>query len=135
MVDNINSRIHDLESDKDSQNARIDELTSKRDNIDNIKAESKAEYAALEKELERLNAERREVESGSDEFERELASIREKTKEKNASRETFYEAMIKNQNRYNHLIEKQDKLGSQLWDDYEITYEDAVELEYPPVTE
>jgi chromosome segregation protein len=43
--------------------------------------------------------------------------------------------MIRNENRYNHLIEKQDKLGSQLWDDYEITYEDAVELEYPPVTE
>jgi chromosome segregation protein len=135
MVDNINARIQDLQSDKDAQNARIDELTSKRDNIDNIKAENKAEYSALEKELERLNAERRDVESGSDEFERELASIREKTKEKNASRQTFYEAMIKNENRYNHLIEKQDKLGSQLWDEYEITYEDAVELEYPPVTD
>ncbi len=135
MVDNINARIQDLQSDKDAQNARINELTSKRDNIDNIKAENKAEYSSLEKELERLNAERREVESGSDEFERELASIREKTKEKNASRQTFYEAMIKNENRYNHLIEKQDKLGSQLWDEYEITYEDAVELEYPPVTD
>lgn len=135
MIDNINARISDLEADKNAQNARIDELISKRDNIDNIKAENKAEYAELEKELERLNAERREVESGSDEFERELASIREKTKEKNASRQTFYEAMIKNENRYNHLLEKQDKLGSQLWDDYEITYEDAVELEYPPVTE
>ena len=135
MIDNINSRIAELDGDKDSQNQRIDELTSKRDNIDSIKASNKAEYASLESELERLNEERREVESGSDEFERELASIREKTKEKNASRQTFYEAMIKNENKYNHLLEKQDKLGSQLWDDYEITYEDAVELEYPPVTE
>ena len=135
MIDNINSRISDLDSDKNNQNARIDDLTSKRNNIDNIKAENKAEYEALESELERLNAERREVESGSDEFERELASIREKTKEKNASRQAFYEAMIKNENRYNQLLEKQDKLGSQLWDDYEITYEDAVELNYPPVTE
>ena len=135
MIDNINARIADLDRDRDSQNLRIDELTSKRDNIDNIKAENKAEYSLLEKELERLNEERREVESGSDEFERELTSIREKTKEKNASRQAFYEAMIKNENKYNHLLEKQDKLGSQLWDDYEITYEDAVELEYPPVTE
>ena len=135
MIDNINARISDLDSDRDAQNARINELASKRDNIDSIKAENKAEYTELEAELERLNAERREVESGSDEFEREMASIREKTKEKNASRQVFYEAMIKNENSYNHLMEKQDKLGSQLWDDYEITYEDAVLLEYPPVTE
>ncbi len=135
MIDNINSRVDDLDADENSQIARINELNSKRDNIDSIKAESLSEYKALEAELESLNEQRREVESGSDEFERELSSIREKTKEKNASRQTFYEAMIKNENRYNHLVEKQDKLGSQLWDDYEITYEDAVALEYPAVNE
>ena len=135
MIDNINARVADLDADQNSQVARIDELNSKRDNIDNIKAENLSEYKALEAELESLNEQRREVESGSDEFERELASIREKTKEKNASRQTFYEAMIRNENRYNHLVERQDKLGSQLWDDYEITYEDAVALEYPAVTE
>jgi len=43
--------------------------------------------------------------------------------------------MIRNENKYNHLLEKQDKLGSQLWDDYEITYEDAVALDYPAVNE
>ena len=135
MIDNINERIEELNGDKATQNARIDELNARRNNFDNVKAENKAEYAALEAELERLNKERGEVESGSDEFEREINVIREQTKEKNASRQTFYEAMIKNENRYNQLLEKQDKLGSQLWDDYEITYEDAVGLEYPPVTE
>ena len=42
--------------------------------------------------------------------------------------------MIRNENRLNQLTERQDKLGSQLWDDYEITYEDAVGFDYPPVT-
>ena len=135
MIDNINERIEELNSDKATQNAKIDELNARRNNFDNVKAENKAEYAALEAELERLNKERGEVENGSDEFEREINIIREQTKDKNASRQTFYEAMIKNENRYSHLLEKQDKLGSQLWDDYEITYEDAVALEYPPVTE
>ena len=135
MIDNINARIAELDTDKANQTAKIEELTSKRSNIDTIKAENKAEYSALEAELARLNEERREVESGNDEFEREMASVREKTKEKNASRQVFYEAMIKNENKYNQLLEKQDKLGSQLWDDYEITYEDAVALGYPPVNE
>ena len=134
LIDSVNAQIADLESDKDAQRARIADLTSKRDNIDNVKAEGKAEYEALEAELERLNNERREIESGSDVFEKELATIREKSKEKNSSRQVFYESMIKNENTYNHLLEVQDKLGSQLWDEYEITYEDAVELDYPPVT-
>ena len=134
MIDNINARIAELDAEKENQNARISDLTSKRDNIDDIKAENKAEYEALEKKLEELNKERREVESGNDEFEREIVSIRERTKEKNASRQTFYESMVKNENAYNQLLEKQDKLGSQLWDDYELTYEGAIELDYPPVT-
>lgn len=135
MIDNINGRINELSADKNSQNERIKALSSRRENIDTVKAENKSEYAALEAELERLNSERREVESGSDEFERELTVLREKSKEKNASRHVVYESVLKNENRYNLFLEKQDKLGSQLWDEYEITYEDAVELDYPPVTE
>ena len=135
MIDNIDSRIRELDNEADGQNARISELVNKRNNIDNIKAENSEEYQRLERELESLNSERRSVESGNDEFEREHNSIREKLKEKNSSRQTFYEAMIKNENRYEQLIEKQEKLGSQLMDDYEMTYEDAVDMNYPPVTE
>ena len=135
MIATIDQRISDLNAEKENQNSKISELSYKRDNIDTVKAENKAEYLSLEKNLERLNAERREVESGSDEFERELSKIREKTREKNASRQTFYEALVRNESRFEQLIERQDKLGSQLWDDYEITYEDAVNFNYPPVTE
>ena len=135
MAEDVSVRISDLESEKNSQNARITELTSKRDGIDSLKLESRKEYERLEKELADLNAERRDVETGSDEFERELNSLREKIKEKNSSRDTFYEAMIRNENRLNALLLEQDKLGSKLYDDYEITYEDAVALNYPPVTQ
>ncbi len=135
MIDNINARIAELEGEKENQNAKIADLNDKRNNIDTIKAESKEEYRILEEEAKRLIDERRAVELGSDEYEREMAQIKEKTKEKNASRQTFFEAMIRNENRLNQLEEKQDKLGSALWDEYQITYEDAVALDYPPVTE
>ena len=134
LIDNVSARIAELDFDIATQNERINDLINKRDNIGSIKAGNAAEYAALEKELDQLNAKRREIEIGSDEFERELAVLRERTKEKNASRQTFHEAALRNENRYEHLVERQDKLGSQLWDEYELTYEDAVELEYPPVT-
>ncbi len=135
MAQDIDFRISSLGGEKESQAARINDLLEKRRTIDALKLESHNEYERLEKELERLNSERREVESGSDEFEKELTSLREKIKDKNSSRDTFYEAMIHNDSKLEKLLEKQDKLGSQLWDDYEITYEDAIALNYPVVTE
>ena len=134
MIFSINSRIDDLMNEKSAQEARIADLIAKRDGIDDKKSSGAIEYENLEKELDNLRQKRSEVEAGSDEFEHELSNIRLKVKEKTASRQVAYESVIKNENRLLHLQERQDKLGSQLWDDYEITYEDAVALEYPPVT-
>ncbi len=134
MIGTIDARIADLEQEKKTQSDRIDELVAKREGIGDIKSSNAIEYESLEKELAELRQKRSEVESGSDEFEQELSNIRVKMKEKTASRQVTYESVVKNENRLLHLQERQDKLGSQLWDDYEITYEDAVALEYPPVT-
>ncbi len=134
LIDNALNRIAELNAEIDLQNARINDLVDKRNNIDTRKAEGSAEYEELEKTIQNLRQKRSEVETGSDEFERELANIRVKVKERSASRQVCYESVIKNENRLAQLEEKQDKLGSQLWDEYEITYEDAVALEYPPVT-
>ncbi len=134
-IDNINARINELDSECEAQNNKIDELVSKRDNYDSIKVENRNKYKELENHRDMLYMQRKEVESGADEFEKELTEVRNKTKMKNSDRNAFYEASLKNENKYLQLCEKQDKLGSQLWDDYEMTYQDAVDLNYPPVTE
>ena len=134
LIASTNARIADYEADKAAQNARIAELAQRRDDIDAKQNEGKDEYRSLEAQIDELRDKRLKVESGSDEFERELADIRVKIREKTSSRQVSYEFVIKNENRLEQLCERQDKLGSQLWDDYEITYEQAVALEYPPVT-
>ena len=135
LIEQLDGRLTSLDDERAAQYARIHELDEKRANIDTRKNESNQEYKELEETIENLRQKRQEVEVGNDEFERELVSIRQKVKEKTASRQICYESVIKNENRLNQLVEKQDKLGSQLWDDYEITYEEAVALEYPTVTE
>ncbi len=135
MIASINSRVSDLDSECAVQKTRIEELSSKRAGLDKEKSDGIIEYENLEKELKNLGQKRSEVDSGTDEFEREMNAVRAKIKEKTSSRNVAYESTLKNENRHNQLLEKQDKLGSQLWDEYEITYEDAVALEYPPVTE
>ena len=134
MIDSYDSRIEEQEKDKAAQNVRISEITSKRDNIDNIKSENKAEHEALRIQIEELVKERRETEAGGDEFERELMKIRQMRDEKSHSRDVVRESQLKSENRCDALREKQDKLGHQLWDEYEINYEDAVALGYPEVT-
>ena len=134
LINNVDERLSDLDNEKSAQQDRINSLSDKRRGMDAIKNENLAEYKLLEDELRELTEKRREVENGSDEYERELNEIRQKNKEKTAARQTLMEYCIRNENRLNKLREEQDKLGSQLWDDYEITYEDAVALEYPPVT-
>ena len=134
LISSVDERLLELSGEKERQNARIIELNNRRSGITNIKSEHQVLHESLEEELARVQAERREVESGSDEFERELQEIRQKMKEKNSSRQTMFEASLKNETALTRLRERQDRLGSQLWDDYEITYEDAVALQYPPVT-
>ena len=134
LIGSLDQRLEELDAEKQAQEDKINSLTDKRKNIDALKNEHKAEYDELEGQLARLNAERREVEAGTDEFEKESNVIRQKQKEKNASYQTLTEYSVRNENRLAQLKERQDRLGSQLWDDYEITYEDAVALDYPPVT-
>ena len=134
LIASLDQRLEDLDNEKQAQEEKIDSLTDKRKNIDALKNEHKNEYDELEGLLARLNAERREVEAGTDEFEKESNVIRQRQKEKNASYQTLTEYSVRNENKLAQLKERQDRLGSQLWDDYEITYEDAVALDYPPVT-
>ncbi|MBQ8371893.1 MAG: chromosome segregation protein SMC [Clostridia bacterium] len=135
LIESVNTRLSDLADEKNAQNERIASLNQKRSGIDAIKAEHKSEYESLEKQIALLMEERREVESGSDEFERELMNIRQNIKDKTSSQQTLMEYSLRNEHRLTQLSEKADKLGSQLQEEYELSYEDAVALNYPPVTE
>ncbi len=135
LIATVDNRIFELDSERNVQNERIADLENKRNNIDTIKSQNSTEHKNLLEELDNLRQKRTEVESDNDEIERARKDISLKLREKNASRQVSHEAKLKSENKHIQLLERQDKLGSQLWDDYEITYEQAVALEYPPVTE
>ncbi len=135
MIDSINTRLSENNEEREAQISKIESYNAQRDNLDERKTQNQKEYEQLENKIAELNQKRRDVDTGSDEFERELNSIRQKSKDKTNSRQVAYESTVKTENELLRLQEKQDKLGSQLWDDYEITYQKAIELDYPPVTE
>ncbi|MBR5817089.1 MAG: hypothetical protein IKY62_00430, partial [Clostridia bacterium] len=134
MIDDYDLRIRELESEKAVQNARISDLQFKRDNIDSVKAENKAEYQELQNKIEELMKLRSETDKDGDDFSVELRNVRESKDEKNRSRIVVQETTIRAEGKHTSLLEKQDKLGHQLWDEYEINYQEAIDLGYPPVT-
>ena len=134
LISSVDLRLDELANDKQIQDDKILSISDKRSGLDKLKMAHKEECDELDSLLERLLKERREVEEGADEFEKEINIIRQKQKEKTAAHQTLAEYSIRNENKLTQLKERQDRLGSQLWDDYEITYEDAVALDYPPVT-
>ena len=134
MLLSLGNRLSEIGAEREAQFDRIAALKNQRESIDSLRTENSKECERLENELVNLRQKRIEIESGSDEFEREINIIRQRLKEKNSDRQVAYEAYLKNENKHTALLERQDKLGSQLWDDYEITYEDAVGFNYPPVT-
>ena len=134
MIASIDERLADLNEEKEIQKRRIVDIETKRDSLDETREQNENESKALEEEIRKLNDERRALEAGNDEFDRTLAEIRVKLKERSSSRDVCYQAVLNDENNVLKLKERQEKLGAQLWDDYEISYEDAVALSYPPVT-
>ncbi len=134
MIANIDERLSELFLDKQAQLARIDEINAKKEGLDETKAQNKVECDALTNELEALKLARRDAELGGEEFDRLSLELRRKLNEKNASQRVCYEAAMRDENKLNLLRERQEKLGAQLFDDYGLSYEDAVALEYPQVT-
>ena len=134
MIASIDERLAELAEERQIQIRRITDIEQKRDSIDETKEQNEIESKALDEELRRLNDERRALEAGNDEFDRTLAEIRIKLKEKSSSRDVCYQAVVNDENNTARLKERQEKLGAQLWDDYELSYEDAVALGYPAVT-
>ncbi len=135
QVQSFDERLRALGEEKAAQLSHIEELYGKRDNIEETRVATKEQTEVLQKDLEAFGRRRKEIDEGTDEFDREITRIRQKQKEKSGHRDTLYDLTIRNENEYNKLTERQDKLGSQLWDEYEITYEQAVALAYPAVTE
>ncbi len=135
FIDDINKRISELDDEKRSEENKINDYKEKRNSITSIRQQGNMEFDRLQTELDDLNNQRRDVENGSDEFEKALSEIRAKQRDKSKSRDVMFEGKVNGESRLTRLIERRDKLGSQLWDDYEITYEDAVALQYPEVNE
>ena len=126
-----------LDSFSDAMNRQVDKIGELRERV--------AEYQRLQKEnrrkyeegmvrLSELNKKRSEVEAGNSEFESKLAQVNAKIKDKRQYKENIFKDYTRLENKLASLRAEQDKLASKLWEDHELTRNDAIILGYPSLT-
>ncbi len=135
LLQSLEERIAQLEQEKEAQRLHMRQLTEKTESMDQTKLKRREEHAVLEGQIESLEKQRKELEEGADAYDKAMNDLRNLIRDKNAARESFMEASIRAENNLLRLEENRDKLGSVLLDEYNLTYEQAVALNYPPVTE
>ena len=115
------------------------EIKQRREEIENLKEqiasaadrskEIMGESERSDAELRELEKKQRELEAEGDKLEAGIAELRKKEKEQTSKKELAFVAHTKNENKLEKLRENIDKMTARLWDEYELTFSGAVELE------
>ncbi|MBR2353559.1 MAG: chromosome segregation protein SMC [Clostridia bacterium] len=116
---------------RDEQERRIGELNQKIEEYRRAMEENRESYRIGCEMLDELNEKRSKVEEGNAEFQKKLADVNSKMKEKLQQKELIFKEYTRYENRLANLRAEQDKLSSRLWDEHELTRSDAMALGYP----
>ena len=134
MIRSFDDRAESASSEIEAQNALIEGYNTR---IGELKQEAEAnrlDRKDVEAELSRVTGNREGVDTDLQVFEKRTGELRQKIKNKNDEKELCYRANVTDDAKRKDLLAEQERLGSRLWQEYEISYEEAVALDYPPVT-
>lgn len=110
-------------------------LTEKLADIKNKINENKLSFESLDGDISALENERRKIIEQNLEYEKQQSVIRDKLRDANRRREVVFREFTKSEGQREQLATEHDRLAAKIWEDYELTYTAAAELNYPPVTE
>ncbi len=127
---------------------RIATLTQERDALTEKIRAREEQIAQTEEEIRREGEEletakttlaeitesRTAIEQGGAEFERKLTDVNTRLRDKQNQKELILREYTKCEAKLNGLRDSQDKLAGKLWEEYEMTRNDALALGYPPLT-
>ncbi len=108
-----------------------EKLVTARSKIKQQTAE-KGEIAVV---LETLAQEKEKLAKQNADFEKKQSEIREKLSELGDKRDFVYKEYVRLDSKRQQISADHDRLSARIWEDYELTYSAAVDLNYPPVTE
>ncbi|MBQ8310492.1 MAG: chromosome segregation protein SMC [Clostridia bacterium] len=134
LKQNSEERLENLNREMMTLSGRINTQTEQIRMTTEAMEVNRAAFEAANRQLELLNEKRSTVEKDNFEFERKLNELNAKLRDRMNQKELIFREHTKCEAKLANLRDTQDKLATKLWDDYELTRNDAVALGYPPVT-
>ena len=122
------------ESDRAATEENIRGFALRIEILEKEKEENRATCEVQRENLRALEAKRLNTEEEGSDFDRMEKELREKIRAAQDEREKIYGEYTRSENKLNKLREDNERLENKLWDEYQISYEDAVALDYPAVT-
>jgi len=126
-------RISGLKEEIAGLKQKIDNYARQIRETEEKQQSNRADNGRYTEELEKLNAKRTEIEADGLEFERKLSELSIRRRDRTAQKDMLILENSKNENKVNALLAEQDKLQTRLWDDYEMTRNDAIAQGFKPV--
>ena len=134
LIEKAREHIESLKSDIEDQDAKVKEYNEKLVELEKQKEENLELLKQGQEKLEQLNADRARLEENGTEYEKKINAINAKLKEKLDSKDVLVKDNMLNENKLTNLRNEYDKLSSKLWDDHELTRNQAMELGYEEIT-
>ncbi len=103
--------------------------------LEQEKQTNREELEVLKETLAKVEEDRSDSENDSSELDKRENELREKIRSANDEREKCFAEYTRAETKLGRLREDDTRLENKLWDEYQITYEAAVALDYPPVTQ
>lgn len=125
MRESAAKRVSEIEASIRELCASVSEAEEKIRSGEREAAALRLKSAEVEKQLRLCEEKKGELASSAMEIEKTLSELRVKSRDIIDRRDLLYRAHTKLESEYESLRERQEKLISFLWDEYELTYSDA----------
>lgn len=122
------------QKDKEELSLRIEGYNEQIAALEREKEENRAKISALEASLSKFENDRTETEQDSDALDKRDKELREMIRQANDDRERCFAEYTRSDAKLSRLREENERLETKLYDEYQITYEEATALNYPAVT-
>ncbi len=120
--------------DKAAAERQIAEYAARMQALEEEKKENRLRLAEEQEKLASLQSSRTDKEEEGNEFTKLENELREKIRTANDERERTFGEYTRSESKLARLREDNERLENKLWEEYQITYEEAVALDYPAVT-
>ena len=112
----------------------LESLKQRKIKTDTELEKNKKEFDEISQRIISLEREKGDFSDKGDEYERKINELRIRIKEQNNTRELVFRNYTKLESLCQQLKNNLDKSSERIWDEYELTYSAAIELDLPQIT-